>query len=171
MASENVYRFDVFSWGKSLLPGFYRKPKRLALIQVLLRPTKKLAQEFEEFRHLSTYKQNHNSQIPYLTGVMNDAFDHELRRIFITNAEVRTPLFFYEAADEKPVFFYETEHDKPVYFREESEFLGGGSDFTVWVPLELKPQDEAELTAFLTRMRAQIDYFKLYAKSYVIQFI
>src|SRR5690606_12863694 len=119
----------------------------------------------------SMYRLNHNSQVCSLKAVLNDAFDTDLRRITIQNATIKEPLWFYEPGDEKPVYFYEVADESPVYFRSESEFMGGGSDFTVLVPLDLKPVSEVELNAYLIRMRALIDYYKLYCKAYTIEFI
>ena len=122
------------------------------------------------FRAESLYKLNHNSQIIYLEKVLNDAFDAETRKIYINNAQINEPVWFYEIADNKPVFFYEIADNKPVYFREESELVGDGIDFTVFVPIQLKPLQTQQLDDFLNQMRALIDYYKLYSKNYQIQF-
>jgi len=114
---------------------------------------------------------NHNSQICFLQAVLNDSFDNIQRRIIIRNATLREPLWFYEPEENKPVLFYEPSDNKPVYFREESEFIGDGADFLVLVPIDLKPNTLQEETAFLIKMKAQIDYYKLFVKNYKILWV
>jgi len=127
--------------------------------------------EFLEFRRQALYKVNHNSQICYLQAVLNDSFDNVQRRIIIRNAILREPLWFYEPEENKPVLFYEESDNKPVYFREESEFIGDGADFLVLVPMDLKPTNAQEENALLIKMKAQIDYYKLFVKNYIILWV
>ena len=153
-----------------LMPTFLRKRNHVKWLRVLVKPIATLKNQFLDFRAESLYKLNHNSQIIYLEKVLNDAFDAETRKIYINNAQINEPVWFYEIADNKPVFFYEIADNKPVYFREESELVGDGIDFTVFVPIQLKPLQTQQLDDFLNQMRALIDYYKLYSKNYQIQF-
>jgi hypothetical protein len=106
-----------------------------------------------------------------MQAVLNDSFDNVLRRIIIKNAVIKSPLWFYEPEENKPVKFYEVSDNKPVYFREEAEFLSDGADFTVLVPVDLKPKTPQEETALIIKMKAQIDYYKLFVKNYSILWV
>ncbi|MBF6607128.1 MAG: hypothetical protein ITG00_00120 [Flavobacterium sp.] len=168
---DNVYSI-LFGWVvRNLFPGIMLRSVQIAMADCLVKPVESLHTKFLTFRTDSIYKLTHNSQVVYLQAALNDSFDSTLRRIVIKNAEIKPQVWFYEIAEDKPVYFYEVADDEPVYFREESEFLGGGNDFTVQVPMDLKPADGAPLTAYLIRMRALVDYYKLYSKGYTIEFI
>lgn len=168
---ENVYNNDWNHFLISNLPFEERKPKTIKWLNVILKPIVRLHLEFLAFRNQALYKVNHNSQICYLQAVLNDSFDNIQRRIIIRNAVLREPLWFYEPEENKPVKFYEDSDNKPVYFREEWELLGDGADFTVLVPIELKPNTIQEENAFLIKMRAQLDYYKLFVKNYIILWV
>ena len=168
---ENVYSNDWNHFVISNLPFEERKPKTIKWLNVILKPIARLHIEFLAFRDQALYKVNHNSQICYLQAVLNDIFDNTQRRIIIRNAILREPLWFYEPEENKPVLFYEEIDGKPVYFREESEFIGDGADFLVLVPIDLKPTNTREEIAFLIRMKAQLDYYKLFVKNYKILWV
>ncbi len=157
--------------GEMLIAVFLRKAKQIKWLQAILSPIVVLHNDFLSFRLSSLYKVKHNSQVVYLQAVLNDTFDPIFRRIRIANAVIKEPVWFYEPQDDKPVWFYEPQDDKPVYFLEESEFAGGGVDFTVLVPRDLQPVDNSQLSALLTKMKAQIDYYKLYSKNYEIKWV
>lgn len=165
---DNVYSINWRTFIIINLPVFCRKFKYIKLFEVFFKPVIWLHLEFLDFRKQSLYKLNHNSQICYLQAVLNDYFDNEQRRIIITNAILREPVWFYEPDENKPVMHYEESDDKPVYYREENEFIGDGADFIVVIPLDLKPSNNLEENALLIKIRAQLDYYKLYVKNYLI---
>jgi hypothetical protein len=168
---DNVYNIN---WRKFIIENLevdLRRVKTVKWLEVLFKPIIWLHIEFLAFRTQALYKVNHNSQICYLQAVLNDSFDNIQRRIIIRNATLREPLWFYEPEENKPVVFYEPEDNKPVYFREESEFIGDGADFLVLVPIDLKPTNTQEENALLIKMKAQIDYYKLFVKNYIILWV
>ena len=168
---DNVYNIN---WRKFIIENLevdLRRVKTVKWLEVLFKPIIWLHIEFLAFRTQALYKVNHNSQICYLQAVLNDSFDNVQRRIIIRNATLREPLWFYEPEENKPVVFYEPEDNKPVYFREESEFIGDGADFLVLVPIDLKPTNTQEENALLIKMKAQIDYYKLFVKNYIILWV
>ena len=168
---DNVYNINWRTFIILNLPVFLRKIRSIKLLEVFFKPVVLLHLEFLEFRRQALYKVNHNSQICYLQAVLNDSFDNTQRRIIIRNAILREPLWFYEPEENKPVLFYEENDNKPVYFREESEFIGDGADFLVLVPIDLKPTNTQEENALLIKMKAQIDYYKLFVKNYIILWV
>lgn len=166
---ENVYNQDWDAFIASNLPFDGREPKTISWLRVLFKPIVSVHVAFLNFRKESLYKVNHNSQICYMQAVLNDSFDTAFRRIIIRNAVVKSPLWFYETEENKPVKFYEPSDNKPVYFREESEFIGDGADFIVFVPNELKPINTQDLNIFITKMQGLISYYKLFVKKGIIK--
>lgn len=166
-----IYNMNWDNFILDNLPIAQRRPITLKWLKVIFKCIARLHLEFLDFRNNTLYKVNHNSQICYLQAVLNDSFDNAQRRIIIKNAVLRQPLWFYEPEENKPVLFYEESDDKTVYFREESEFIGDGADFTVLVPIDLKPINTQEENAFMIKMRGQIDYYKLFVKNYIILWV
>lgn len=164
----NVHFINWDNLVDDLLMISLRKPFTRAWIKCLMAPIKFLHADFIAFRKLCLYRINHNSQICYMEAVLNDSFDPNQRRIRIQNVLFKEPIYFYEPEENREVFFYEPEDGKPVYFREDYEFIGDGLDFVVMVPPDLRPANPDAETALLTRMKGEIDYYKLYSKNYAI---
>lgn len=167
----NVYTIDFDRLVTNLQLTFLRKPFLLIFAKCLVSPIVSLYVAFLNFRIDSLYKLNHNSQVVYMQAMLNDSFDNELRRIRIANAVIEQPIWVYEPLDDEPLFVYEASDNAPVYLRELFEFFGGGNDFIVQVPMELKPTPPEALEAYLIKMSAKVDYYKLYSKNYSILFI
>lgn len=165
-----VYQIDWVRFVEYLLPVNLRRPAIMDLLGSAIKPIEQLHTTFLAFRDDANYRLEHNSQVVYLEKMLRDYFDNTLRRIYISNAETNDPVWFFEQPENRPVHFYEIEGEAPVYFHEESE-LGGGVDFIVNVPIDLKPATEAQEETLLIRMRALIDYYKLYSKNYIIKWV
>jgi hypothetical protein len=169
MTPNAIYNIDWLRLSRLYFLQLMQKSVMRSFLKAILKPIEDQWVIFRALRDSANYRLSHNSQICYIEAVLNDAFDADARRIYIKNAEIKEPIWVYEPEDLKPVYLYEPSDDKPVFLREDSEFFGGGTDFTVWVPIEIKP-DEANLTAFITKMGALVDYYKLYCKNYNIVF-
>lgn len=164
----NIYSVNWNVLADNYLPRDLRKPLTRASAKACLLPLTLMHAEFLQFRSNCLYKVRHNSQIPYMEAVLNDMFDNSLRRIRIVNNILKEPIYLYDPEEAREVFLYNPEDDKPVFFRDPDEFAGDGVDFFVMVPPDLQPAIPAAEQTLLTRMRAQIDYYKLYSKNYTI---
>ena len=147
-----------------------RKPKLLAFVKALVTPIVYLYDRFISFKDVSIYKLTHNSQVCYMEAVLNDSFDNASRRIVIRNARILEPNWLYHPEDNKPKFFYDEEDDKPRFLYDPDAFEGDGVDFTVIVPVDIRPSVLQDLIAFETKMKGLIDYYKLYSKNYIIRY-
>jgi hypothetical protein len=165
---NNIFQINWPTFVDSLLLLSLRKTFIKAWLKCLIEPIKDLHARLLIYRNHSLYRVRHNSQIAYMEAVLNDHFDNVLRRIRIKNVSLKQPVYFYEPEENKEVFFYEPEDNKPIYFYEDDELAGEGVDFVVCVPPILQPLVEADEIELLTKMRGQIDYYKLYSKNYTI---
>ena len=165
---ENVYQITWIRLIDDLLLISLRKEITRSWLRALLSPIRELHEQFLTYRKRALYRVRHNSQIASMEEVLNDNFDNFERRIRIVNVLFKEPVFFYEPEENREVFFYEPDDEKPVYFYEAEDFEGEGVDFLVCVPPSMKPVTLVAETALLTRMRGQIDYYKLYSKNYAI---
>lgn len=168
---EAIYLIDWFRFVVFSLPTSLRKNRTVNYLSALIMPIAVLHSDFLEFRKRSLYKLTHNSQVCSIQSMLNDFYDTDLRRIRIKNADIKQPLWFYEVQDNKPNYFREENENIPVYFREASELLGGGFDFVIYVPIELKPSNETALNNYLNKMKSDVEYYKLYCKTFEIRFI
>lgn len=162
-----IYNIDWKKLVNNTLIISIRNQSNVAFIYSFIKPLELIHNQFKEFRSKSLYKVRHNSQIVYMEAVLNDEFDNDLRRIRIVNNEFDNILYLYEPLERREVFIYEPEDNKPVYLAE-AYLNEEGVDFIVYVPPDLQPV-EAELNAYLTKMRGLIDFYKLYSKNYKIE--
>jgi len=152
-------------------PLFLQNSFFVKFLSVLLFPVKELHNMFENYRRDSLYKTIHNSQIGSMRAMLNDYFDQPLRRIYIKNSELKIPTYFYDPLENKEVFFYQSlgETSPTVPFYDETIFYSN-CDFTVFIPIELKPNNLTQETVFLDKIKAQVEYYKLYSKNYKLAY-
>jgi len=170
MINSNVYIIDFERLINWLNATFLRAPKYIKYLQAILTPLQRFYNNFMLYKADAIYRVSHNSQKCYMQKVLNDKFDNDLRRIEIRNARIFEPNWFYHPEDDKPLFFYDPEDNKPVYFYDPADFNGDGVDFTVVVPLDMQPATPQDTLIFETKLKAFVDYYKLYTKNYIITY-
>jgi len=100
-----------------------------------------------------------------LEKVLNDAFDVEERRIYITDSIINDPTYLYSIPEARPVFL------GTAYLYDFRVFDETEIDFYVVFPLALKPVSPFDLLNFENRIKALINYYKLASKRYKIIWI
>lgn len=165
MNYNKIFNVDFRKLAVLLTPIFWRKAGFIAFVHSFIEPTKVLNDEFKNFRKKSIYKIVHNGQVMLLEKVLNDTFDNEQRRIYITDSLSVDPLYIYTAPEDRPVYL------GSEYLYRFSEFTDGGIDFYVIFPLEMKPVIAFDLLNFENRIKALINYYKLASKRYKILWI
>jgi hypothetical protein len=163
----NVYNIDFLKLIKLSIPTFWRTTKRLAFLNTILTPVKSHYNAFVAYKNDAIYRVSHNGSITLLQKVLNDKFDNLDRRIFIKNFQRRNGIRFYPEAANREVGFYSP---AKIAFRPSLNNVNG-ADFIINVPIEYQYGDEVQLNKFLIKLRAQVDYYKLYAKKYTIVWI
>lgn len=155
---SRIYEINFQRLAIILLPTFLRKPIRVAFVQALLAPVKLLYRDFMAKRTSVIYDLEHNGQVCRLRKLLNDQFDPVLRRIRITDGNLYPRKYIYTNAEEQPKYL------GTVYLRQTSDYADSGVDFRVVVPSGFA------LVPVLAQMNATINYYKLAAKRYKIQF-
>ena len=168
MINGNIYIISYQEFKEQLLPLLLRKSKTLALLQALIAPLVSLYNDFFTFKNRAIYKTEHNAAITLLQKVLNDSFDEVERRIFINNAEITSTQHYYDEGQGDPLDFYDDGKGDPQWFFNIETFNVYGSDFTVFIPIALKPADPADETRFLDNVRADLDYYKIFGTKYTI---
>ena len=168
MINGKIYNVDYARFVEQLLPPILRRQKTLAILTALVSPFVSLYAEFTSFKNKAIYKTEHNAAITLLQKVLNDGFDDVERRIFINNAEISDTQHYYDEDAGDPIYFYDEGAGDPQYFYDLATFNVYGSDFTVFLPSGIKPADPADEERLLTRIRAELDYYKLFGTKYTI---
>lgn len=166
-----VYIVDYDELVKLAVPTFLRRTKMYAYLKSLITPIKELYNGFVVYKTDAIYRVSHNGSITLLQKVLNDKFDNAQRRIYIKNVQQQDALRFYSLAASKELGFYTHAFGVKNGFSHLLEFNPDAADFTVHIPIEYQSVDETELNKFLIKVKAQLDYYKLYAKKYKIEWI
>lgn len=163
----NIYNINWNRLVNLLLPPDWRKAPLMQLVSAFISPVIATYNDFMAFRVQALYKLNHNSQVCYLQAVLNDEFDFTFRRIKINNLQLIEPVWVAQFEENEPVWVDENE---VIWLSSIEDFINT-ADFTVLVPEALQPETESGILAFETLMRGKIDYYKLYSKNYIIQWV
>ncbi|MGB1307545.1 MAG: hypothetical protein ACPG6B_01445 [Oceanihabitans sp.] len=165
---DRVYILDHLKLVKLSLPTFFRETRTVAFVFSLFAPLIAQYERFINHKDDAIYRVSHNGSITLLQKVLNDKFDFTERRIYIKNVQLHDALRFYYQAAQKEVRF-----STPAVsgFKDTVSFNAEQVDFTVHVPIEYQSNNASELANFLIQIGAQIDYYKMYAKKYEIQWI
>lgn len=150
---SKVYDIDIKKLSVLLLPTFLRKAKMVAWLHGLVTPLVSLHYAFQQKRNADLYNLNHNGQVCYLRGVLNDAFDVEQRRIKITDGNTYRRQYIYTRGEKKPKYLGK------IYLHERGDYSDESVDFIVVAPREIYRENE---------MKALIDFYRLASKRYKI---
>lgn len=153
---------DVEKWAVMQLPMVLRRPKLMALAQVIVSQVGRLVTQCRRHADDVAYELAHNSQVCKLRALLNDRLDADRRRVDIVDAPRNSEL----------LMVYVREQGKPVMVGEGMYVLTPprGYDasrelnFVVKVPIEWRGAAKAgRLTALVNRgklasMRYRIEY-------------
>ncbi len=159
----NIYNFSLARLVVLLIPLVLRKQQTISWLLALITPYKELNTWFKIYRNNSSYKILHTPQVYSMENVLNDAFDTDLRRIYIVDGLYKSAVYFYEPNENKPIHFFEIE--PAVYFYEPGELEHLDVDFVVVLPLGMNLTN-----AEMIRLKALIDFYRLPDKTYTIRY-
>lgn len=168
MTNGNIYTVDYEKFKEQLLPLLLRRPKLLDWLMALLSPFVSLYNYFFGFKNKAIYKTEHNAAITLLQKVLNDGYDVIPRRIFINNAEITATQHYYDRGLGDPLEFFDKGNGNPQWFFDKEVFNVYRSDFTVFLPGAIRPVDSEDEERLLTKIRADLDYYKMYGTKYTI---
>lgn len=146
----------ILKFAYSLVPTFLRKPVLSAFVKAVSNPISAIYYDWYNKRQEHLYILDHNYQVCYMRGALNDKFDHDLRRIYIdgTGGDAGKT-YIYTPGENQPRFL------GGFYIHQSLEFAGTGADFIVYVPTEIMATQYYEV-------HAQIKLYKLGGKRYLI---
>lgn len=139
-----------------LLPTFLRKPKIVSFVQALFLPIDTLHYQWQLKREDDWYKIDHTGQVCKLRKALNDKLDPQERRIYIDDGDSFPRKYIYTGAENKPV------HLGKIFINKNSEYVGTGADFIVFVPEEI-------ISSQFHLLDSIIKFYKLASKRYQIR--
>lgn len=144
--------------GAHQLPVHLRQPRMLALIRALTAPLYTVQRFFLTYRDETIYKIEHNGQVCYLQGALNDTFDDSLRRIRIVDPVRNEFLILSQRQEMKEVDLGQE------FISRRDSVMADQLDFIVKVPRSLNtPGDTA-------RLHSIVNFYKLAGKYYRIDY-
>ncbi len=187
------YSFNVFTWIRKIIPEFLQRDaagsewvdpdgnswedpdgnswfveslagnKHMSWVSALVSPLQTMNAWLWEFVQATRYKMYLTGQVIYLEHYLNDLFDPDLRRIFISNSVPATAPFVFNKVENNPVYIYnKAEAEDPFYLRNIADYLSQ-YDFIINVP-----SDITLTTAFTNQIRSAVNYYKQAGKKYTI---
>jgi len=157
----NINFTRLINW---LVPPRLRREKLLNWLKVLVSQIQTLYNAWKSYHDDVDYRTGLNGQVCRLEGVLNDAFDPELRRINITDTNEYLVNLTHtdEAQDPLPLYMPDTGYnDDIVVIHDDSSYANSGYDFNVNMPVNLNTNDEYRLKSILST-------YKLASKRYKI---
>lgn len=97
-----MFNVDWNWFVQTLMPEWWRRPRMIAFLRVLLSPVAFLHGLFLAFRNGVIYDLTHTGQTMSLEHALNDRFDPEQRRIYIENKNDLTQIYIYRKIEERP---------------------------------------------------------------------
>lgn len=143
------------------IPTMLRKPSLAALAQIVMKPLNSLYYLWYNWRLDNIYKLEHNYQICYLRGSLNDKFDPVERRIYIGDGLLYETQYIFTEVEEQDVWLETESEPETIWLRTESETADTGLDFIVYVPEEIYNRQ-------LDALHAHIKFYKAGGKRYNI---
>ena len=144
--------------GASMLPVHMRQPRMLATVKALVSPLYVVQRLFLAYRDEVIYKINHNGQVCYLRGVLNDSFDMTERRIQVVDNIKNDFLLLYRREEMKEVNL-----GQRLLSRRDS-VMADQLDFIIKVPGTLNSVDQE------ARLKSVVNFYKLAGKRYRIDY-
>ena len=155
--------FDI-NWnvfGVQNLPIKWRDVVSIQFLKVMLRPLNDLYYKWYNWRIDNIYKLEHNGQICYLRGSLNDKFDPVDRRIYIGNGLLYDTQYIFTEAEDIDVWLETEPEAETLWLRTEPETADTGLDFIVYVP-------ETIYDTQIDALHAHIKLYKAGGKRYNI---
>jgi hypothetical protein len=146
----------------NITPPRLRSTELMEVVQTIGSAFAFTLEKLYEEAEIRRYETAFTGQVIYLEHLLNDLFDLDLRRIYITNNAIGQSVYLFNKVEgNEPVYLYnksEIPPNAPLYLVNKTEFF---YSFIIHVPNGIITNwDE---------FRAWVDKYKLKSKMYIIQ--
>lgn len=151
-----------------LLPTFLRDSPVITILGSVTTEFDNLHKLFKVTRENNLYDLSITPQVCYLEKALNDRFDKEQRRIYITDGIVIPKTYLFIKPENIKLYLFTKQENKPIelYTKtdyELNDYASSDYDFIVNVPSDVVFEEK--------EMGALLDRYKLASKSYSINII
>lgn len=151
-----------------LLPTFLRSSPVITVLESVTAEFDNLHKLFKTTRENNLYDLSITPQVCYLEKALNDRFDKEQRRIYITDGIVIPKTYLFIKPEKIKLYLFTKQENKPIelYTKTDYELNDSASsdyDFIVNVPPNVVFEEK--------EMGALLDRYKLASKAYSINII
>lgn len=166
MATSKLYDVNFKRLALLLLPTFRRRPLLAALAYAAVSPLQWLHTRFILWKRESDYRLEHNGQVCYLRGLLNDLFDPIDRRITVTEEVSNVGnIVLHRREVQRAVRLPARGSGRMVVLNRRG--YGGVSGYDFWVNIPLALYDKLDIT----QVRAVVNAYKLASKRFSINYI
>ena len=149
------YKVDFNNLAVLLLPTRNRRPKMIAYVKTLVAGINDLYDEFIKRRDEDLFKLNHNGQVCYMRGALNDKFDMDLRRIEILDGNHFVANYIYTPVEEKPKYL------GTMFLYSKKDYEDTRVDFIVRVPAKIYKIRKHELHNWVNYLKKGVKKYKI----------
>jgi len=154
-----MYNINIKRLVAWLIPSVFKSKTLPLLIRSFCVPIEQNYIAFMKKKEAVLYQLSHNSQVCYLTKLLNDKFDPDQKRISLEEIPHLQALYIYPQSDGSRKTLYLGQE----IIRPKSDFDRTGVDFKVVLSSGLKLNQNEKF-----EMQSLINYYKLAGKQYII---
>lgn len=154
---------DVEKWAVMQLPIVLRRPRLIALVQVIVGQVGRLVMQWSRYADEVEYDIRHNSQVCKLRAMLNDRLDADQRRVDLVDAQPNSEM----------LIVYARELGKPVMVGKGAYILTPprGYDTSRELNFVVKAPREWRGTEKASQLTALVNRGKLASKRYRIEYV
>jgi hypothetical protein len=158
-----IYNIDYNTLIKWLVPPVLRNEFMLNWIKALISPLISTYLSFIRYYNDISYKLSITPQVCYLQKILNDTFDNELRRIYITDPENYIVTLIHTDDAQNPLITHlDSSLEEIPIIHDDSAYESSGNDFNVIIPFVLSQIQEYQLKTILNTYKLPSKRYKLY---------
>lgn len=158
---NQMYNIDFVRFIVWLIPPRLRNQFNIDWFKALCSPIMQLYNDFTRFREEINYRLAINSQVCYMEKILNDTFDNEQRRIYISDVPLNGLRLLQTDELNEPVMLQTDAQNDPLIIHKDSSYTGSKYDFIVNVPFVITD-------AHINQMRVTVKTNKLPTKRFEI---
>lgn len=157
-----IFKTNIVKLAYIIALPLLRTASVLAMIKACVLPLEQLRGDLVNKRADVNYWMQITPQKCYLEKALNDTFDHDQRRIFLTNSAGIDIQLIHSDAAEMPVIIGQDSSEQYMLIHNDAGYTGGGINFIV----NLNGVSLSEYQ--LIQLRTIVDRFKLADKTFEI---
>jgi len=155
-----MYSVNWQKFIKSLLKARLIKPFVLAFLEAFTAPIVRIHAEFLLEKKEWDYVLNHDGRVFSLESVLNDKFDNEERRIYISDVDFQDSAYIGNRDNVEQVYISTSGDPKTLHISNAPQYMQN-SNFIVHAPTDILSENEILI-------RNAIEKYKIAGKTYIL---